>query len=335
MIIQFYHSCAFPTVSPTQWLHAVSCSHFASNSLSGLAFNSSQSTYDRSSLLIEDSVISNNSWNGIDGNFTNSGDSGYGSVIREIKIRRSTISNNGRFTTASYRGHAAGIAVAADNANIAIQNNGFRSNSGGAVSLNFSTCQNESTSLDVFDNRIVRNKEGGTIIIVGSSSSSGPRANIRSNTIDHNSAGILYDTLAINRTAATVVDNTFYNNTGQHVVYWETGERSSSSGQQFVNNTLYLNVGQTPNERWTVYAVGVGPSYTSNVFTNPANQYDFATGFDLGQGHHNAVENWWGSRHLSQAEKRVRDKNDVSSLAAADIAPVVKNSPWNEKEGTP
>ena len=308
--------------------------HFALNSLSGVAFNSSQSTYDRSSVLIEGSVISNNSWNGIDGNVTNGGDSGYGSVIRDIKIRRSTISNNGRYTTASYKGRAAGIAVSADHANIVIQNNGLTDNSGGAVSLNLDTSRNESTSLDLFDNHIVRNKEGGTISISGSSHSTGPRASIRSNKINHNSAGNLHDTLSINRIAASVIGNTFYNDTGRHAVYWETGQRSSISGQQFANNTLYLIIGQTPNQRWTVYAVGVGPSYTGNVFTNPANRYEFAAGSDLSQGHHNAVDNWWGSRSLSEAEKRVRDKDDFSSLAAADIAPVVKESPWTDNGGT-
>ena len=308
--------------------------HFASNFLSGIAFNSSQSTYDRSSVSIESSVISNNSWNGIDGNVTNGGNSGYGSVVRDIKIRRSTISNNGRFTTASYKDRAAGIAVSADHASIVIQNNGLTDNSGGAVSVNLDASRSESTSIDIFDNRIVRNREGGTISITGSSNSAGPRASIRSNKINHNSAGVLYDTLSINGIATSVVDNSFHNNTGRYAVYLETGQRSSISGQQFANNTLYLNVGQAPNERWTVYAVDVGPSYTGNVFTNPANRYEFAAGSDLGQGHHNAVDNWWGSRHLSEAEKRVRDKDDVLSLAAADIAPVVKESPWTDNGGT-
>ncbi|XP_065830968.1 uncharacterized protein [Oscarella lobularis] len=319
--------------SPSHWLHTVSGGHFASNFLSGIAFNSSQSTYDRSSVSIESSVISNNSWNGIDGNVTNGGNSGYGSVVRDIKIRRSTISNNGRFTTASYKDRAAGIAVSADHASIVIQNNGLTDNSGGAVSVNLDASRSESTSIDIFDNRIVRNREGGTISITGSSNSAGPRASIRSNKINHNSAGVLYDTLSINGIATSVVDNSFHNNTGRYAVYWETGQRSSISGQQFANNTLYLNVGQAPNERWTVYAVGVGPSYTGNVFTNPANRYEFAAGSDLGQGHHNAVDNWWGSRHLSEAEKRVRDKDDVLSLAAADIAPVVKESPWTDNGG--
>ena len=302
--------------------------HFASNSLSGVAFSSSESTYDRSSVSIEGSVISNNSWNGVDCKVTNDGTSGYGSVIRDIKIRRSTISNNGRF------GSAAGIAVSADHANIVIQNNGLADNSGGAVSLNLQTSRNESRSIDLFDNRIVRNRDGGTISISGSSSSTGARARILSNKINHNSAGVLYDTLSINRIAASVVDNTFHNDTGRHTVYWEIGERSSIYGQQFANNTLHLNVGQTPNQRWTVYAVGVGPSYTGNVFTNPANRYEFAAGSDLNQSHHNAVDNWWGSRYLSEAEKRVRDKDDVSSLAAVDIAPVVTESPWTDNGGT-
>ena len=308
--------------------------HFASNSLSGVAFNSSQSTYDRSGVSIEGSVISNNSWNGVDGNVTNSGNLGYGSVIRDIKIRRSTVSNNGRYTTTSYKGRAAGIAISADHANIVIQNNGLTDNSGGAVSVNLDTSRSESTSIHVFDNRIVRNREGGTISISGSSNSTGPRARILSNEINHNSAGVLYDTLSINRIATSVVDNTFHNDTGRYTVYWETGQRSSNSGQQFANNTLYLNVGQTPNERWTVHAVGVGPSYTGNVFTNPANRYEFAAGSDLKQGHHNAVGNWWGSGNVNEAEKRVRDKDDVSNLAAADIVPVVNESAWTDNGGT-
>ena len=308
---------------------------FSSNLLSGIAFNSSQSTYDRSSISVEGSVISNNSWNGVDGNVTNGGKSGYGSFIRNIKIARSAISNNGRFTTASYAGRAAGIAISADTSNIVIQNNDVTDNNGGAVSLNLTTRQNESILVNVFDNRIVRNKEGGTISVLGSSCSAGLGVNIRSNTIDHNSAGILYDTLAINSAAATVAGNTFYNNTGRHVVYWKNGQCSSDSEQTFINNTLHFNVGQAPSERWTVSAVGVGPKYAGNAFTNPANQYEFFAGTDLGQGHHNAVDNWWGSRYLSEAEKRVRDKDDVSSLAAADIAPIVKEPPWIANGGTP
>ena len=306
---------------------------FVSNALSGVAFNSSQSTYDRSSVSVEGSVLSNNSWNAVDVNTTNGANSGYGSVIRSIKITRSTISNNGRYTTASYAGRAAGIAISADNTNIAIQNIGLTDNEGGAVSLNLTTCQNESMWVDVFDNRIVRNKGGATISVFGSSGSSGPRANIFSNTIDHNSAGVLYDTLEINSVAATVFGNTFYNNTGRHVVYWKTGQRSSDSKQTFSNNSLHFNVGQTPNERWTVYAVGVGPKYAGNAFTDPANSYEFAAGSDLGQGYHDAVGNWWGSRYLSEAEKRVRDKGDISNLAAAEIAPIVKESPWTANGG--
>eukprot|EP00118_Oscarella_pearsei_P003217 m.13434 g.13434 ORF g.13434 m.13434 type:complete len:5185 (+) comp24805_c0_seq1:361-15915(+) len=313
--------------------HAILGGWFVSNLLSGVAFNSSRSTYTRSSVTISSCTISNNAWNGIDGNTSNGGSTGFGSVIRDIKIKRNVISGNGQFTTASFKGRAAGIALYVDNADIAIQNNGIVDNRGGAISLNLDTTRTESTSAFIFDNRIARNSQGGTIGVNGASGSSGPRVDIRSNIINHNSAGILHDTLAITNIAATVVDNVFYNNTGRHVTYWETGQRSSISDQTFENNTLYLNVGQTPNYRWTIYAVGVGASYTKNVFTNPANKYEFASGSDLGQGSHDARENWWGSRHLSQVEKRVRDKIDVSSLAAASVAPVETISPWNDNGG--
>ena len=240
---------------------------------------------------------------------------------------------NGRATPAMFTGRAAGVALSVDNTIALIVKNTLDGNLGGAVSVDLRTTRSETTNITLFDNRIVGNRGGRTIGIFGGVGSSGPRATISSNTISGNSAGTLYDTLFIDEISTFVADNTFFDDLSRHVVYWSTESRTTL-GQLFLNNTLYLNVGQTPNQRWTVRNFGKGPVYTGNVFQNPANSYEFAASVDNGQGNHLAPYNWWGtSPSLNEAAKRIRDKSVDPALAGVSIAPLLTTSPWTDPFG--
>ena len=300
------------------------------NSLSGLAINSSLSSYERFDVTLLNSIVTNNKWNGIDVNTTCKGIPNYGSNVHTFDIQRNFISQNGQFTTATYGSRSAGIAMHIDRSNVIIQNNAFWKNKGGAVSLKLDSDVHKS-NVYLFDNDIEWNTAGPTVSLSGSNGTSGPLVYIVGNRISHNSAGIQYDTLSIDNIAANVVRNIFFNDTSRHVIRWIVGSRSSVGGQQCVDNTLYLNIGQKPNYRWSVYADGVGPQYMQNLFSNPSNLYEFVSGTDREQGHHDARNNWWGTSDLTQAEARVRDKNDLSSSAIVDIKPI--DSSWVAQSG--
>ena len=298
-----------------------------------MAINSSRSSFERYDVTLVDSVVTGNSWNGIDINATSDGSSNSGSNVHTFDIQRNWIAQNGKFTTATYGSRSAGVAMQIDKSNVIIQNSAIEKNRGGAVSLKLDS-GSEHSYLYLFDNEIKENTAGPTVTVSGTSGTSGPRLHVIGNRISHNSAGILYDALSISDVAANVSTNTFFNNTGRHVVHWTVGSRYSIIRQQCVDNTLYLNVGQTPNYRWSIFADGVAPQYMRNVLTNPSNVYEFVSGVDRSQGHHDAANNWWGTPYLSHAELEVRDKSDESSLATVDIEPIYSNNPWAEHSGT-
>ena len=298
-----------------------------------MAINSSRSSFERYDVTLLDSVVTGNSWNGIDINATSDGSSNSGSKVHTFDIQRNLIAQNGKFTTATYGFRSAGVAMQIDKSNVIIQNSVIEKNRGGAVSVKLDS-GSEHSDLYLFDNEIKENTAGPAVTVSGTSGTSGPRLHVIGNKINHNSAGILYNTLSISNVAANVSTNTFFNNTGRHVIHWTVGSRYSIMGQQCVDNTLYLNVGQTPNYRWTIFADGVGPQYMRNVLSNPSNVYEFVSGSDRGHGHHDARNNWWGTPYLSQAEQKVRDKSDQSSLATADFKPIDSNNPWASQSGT-
>ena len=308
------------------------------NLLSGLAINSSLTFYERFDVTLLNSFVTDNKWNGIDINATRKGISSIHS--KKFDIQRNFIGQNGQFMNGRYGPRPAGLAIQLGKADIVvIQNNAFWKNKEGAVRLKLEPGIYEN-NVSLFDNDIEQNIAGHTVDVslnsgaLGSTHISKPRLHIVGNRISHNSAGIQYDTLSIDNVAANVVNNTFFNDTSRHVIRWVVGSQSSVGGQQCVDNTLYLNIGQTPNYRWSLYADGVGPRYLRNLFYNPSNLYEFVSGRDRGQGRHDARNNWWGTSDLNKAEARVRDKNDVSSLAAVDINPIDITNPWDGQSGT-
>eukprot|EP00118_Oscarella_pearsei_P024297 m.303372 g.303372 ORF g.303372 m.303372 type:complete len:4895 (+) comp40834_c0_seq19:159-14843(+) len=310
--------------------HVITGGQFMSNSMSGVVFNSSHSTYDRSSVYLSESIISGNLQHGISGNTSNGQLVGYGSVVYEVKIERNTIKQNGRFTTLSFNGQAAGIALIISYTNVTIQNNGLTNNKGGALSSDV----NSNSRILVYDNRIIRNSDGSTISIRLNGSAGVMEAEIISNTINHNSAGVLFDNMAVIDVSTKVTGNILYDNIGRHVLSWQTNALSSSLSQECSKNIMHLNVGQIPDRRWSVYVSGVGPVYRGNVFDNPANVFEFSTG--VGAGQHDVKMNWWGSGSGSgNAEQRVRDHADSANLETALVDPEEEVYPLEGDEGCP
>lgn len=313
-------------------VHSIASAFLVDNALSGLAVNSSKSSHERYDLHLLDSVVSGNKLNGVDVVATGAGSGGSGSTIHTLQFKRNVLSRNGQLTTGTYTGTASGIAMQVDNSNVIIQNNAIDANRGGGVSLQLDS-GSESSSARVADNQIEGNTGGPAITLSGATGTIGSRASVADNSISHNSAGILYDTLSIDNVATNVTGNTFFNDTSRYVIRWETGSRHSSSGQQCSDNTFYLNVGQKPNYRWTILVEGVAATYNKNVFSNPANNYEFVAGRDLGQGNHNASNNWWGTADINKAEQKVLDGGDELFRANVDINPINTVDPLSSRTG--
>ena len=305
------------------------------NGLSGLAVNTSEDSSLRYDLLVTDSILSDNKLNGVDVVATSAGYGGYGSRVHTLDFERNDISHNGLLTTTSAYSTVigGGIIMQLDKSNVVLQNNVIEMNEGGGVSLQLDS-GSERSSIRIADNQIDRNTGGPAVSLSGTSGTTGPRASVTDNSISHNSAGILDDTLSITSVAATVTGNTFFNDTSRHVLRWETGPRYSVSGQQCLNNTFYLNVGQKPDYRWTTLVEGVAAKYNGNVFVNPANSYEFVAGSNLNQGNHDARNNWWGTADVSKAEQKILDGSDESFRAHVDIKPVGTVSPLSSRTGT-
>ena len=316
--------------------HHIASALLVNNGISGLAVNTSEDSKLRFDLRMTDSVLSDNKMQGVDVLATSAGNSGYGSTVHTLDFERNVISHNGLLTaTNAYYStvNGGGITMQLDKSNVVIQNNVIEMNKGGGVTIQLDS-GSESSSIRVADNQIDGNTGGPAVSLSGTSGTTGPRASVTDNSISHNSAGILDDTLSITSVAATVTGNTFFNDTSRHVLRWETGPRYSVSGQQCLNNTFYLNVGQKPDYRWTTLVTGVAAKYNGNLFVNPANTYEFVAGNNLNQGNHDARNNWWGTADVTKADQKVLDGNDESFRAHVDVRPIDAVSPWSSRAGT-
>ncbi len=312
--------------------HHIASAFLMNNGLSGLALNTSKSSHERYDFSLSDSVVSNNTVGGIDVAATSSGDNGYGSTVHTFELSRNIISRNGQLATTTTHLRSSGVNMQVDKSNLLIQNNVIESNAVGAITLKLDR-ESESSSVVVSNNQIEANVGGAAVSLSAASGTTGPRASITDNDISHNSAGILHDTLSITNVAANVNRNTFYNNTARHTVRWQTASQHSVNNQHCSRNIFYFNVGQKPNERWTILADGVAASYSRNVFFNPANTYEMVAGPDQYQGNHEARNNWWGTANLNKAELKVLDKHDESSRANIDITPINDTNPWLVRPG--
>ncbi len=318
--------------------HHISSAFLMNNGLSGLTVNTSKSSHERYDFSLSDSVVSNNTDGGIDVAATSSRyyryyRYGYGSTIHTLELSRNIISRNGQMTTTTHQ-KASGVNMQVDKSNLLIQNNVIESNAGGAITLKLDR-GSENLSVVVSNNQIEENMGGAAVSLSAASGTTGPRASIADNDISHNSGGILHDTLSITNVAANVSGNTFYSNTARYTVRWQTASQHSVDNQHCSRNIFYLNVGQKPNERWTILAEGVAASYSGNVFDNPVNTYEMVAGWDQNQNqsNHEAKNNWWGTANLNKAEQKVLDKHDEAFRANIDITPIKNTNPWSVQTG--
>ena len=314
--------------------HHISSAFLMNNGLSGLMVNTSKSSNERYDFSLSDSVVSNNTVGGIDVAATSSGDNGYGSTVHTFELSRNVIARNGQLATTTTHLRSSGVNMQVDKSNLLIQNNVIESNAGGAITLQLDR-GSEKLSVVVSNNQIEANMGGAAVSLSAASGTTGPRASIADNDISHNSAGIVHDTLSITNVAANVSGNTFYNNTARYTVRWQTASQHSVDNQHCSRNIFYLNVGQKPNERWTILAEGVAASYSGNVFDNPVNTYEMVAGWDQNQNqsNHEAKNNWWGTANLNKAEQKVLDKHDEAFRANIDITPIKNTNPWSVQTG--
>ena len=320
-------------------MHSITSASLVDNGLSGLAVNTSKSSYERYDLPLTNSTVSDNNLTGVDVVATSEGDSGHGSTVHTLQFRNNVMSRNGQLLgAASYLSleKAGGLAMRLDKSNAELQNNTVEANRGGGITFQLDS-GSETSFINVSDNRIDENTDGHAIYLSGpSSGTTGARASVTNNSLSHNSVAsrYAYDTLSITNVSASVTGNTFFNNTCRYVIHWNESLHSAT-GQHCSGNTLYQNAGQSSSSRWTILANGVAAKYNRNIFFNPSNTYEFVAGNDLKQGNHDVRNNWWGPKIASvdEAEKRVLGNSKDGFRARVDIKPIDIVNPWFNTSG--
>ena len=220
---------------------------------------------------------------------------------------------------------------------VLLRNNDIAHSFGRAVHIEYSSETTERVSEATLSQNSLRYCAGGVVITnVGANNAS---MWLSKNTIRH-MVGTTSVVQIINA-SITADGNLFHNNSGKYIL--ELGNQSpfkmlrggvdvqpvsTTLPQTFLNNTFWFNVAQAETLKYTVVVNNSKVTFHNNIFSNPANTFEFAVVVEDSSGVViDCSQNWWGSGILSTAQLKIRDKQDYSPLVAVIYKPILEIPP--------
>ncbi len=276
-------------------------SDFSSNSISGIAYESSNIVPNRHNVHIERCVFTN---------------------------------NNITMDTNDEERYA--VSLKLQNSDFVIGNCLFQDNIGmGGIVVDFQ----EPSDFDgqvghILNCEFEGNVNGSDVVNLSSSASSPavyPYVKIEGSSFVRNSPLDSFSIISIKGLYIDIVSNIMYNNDGGNVLYLDQSNIPFLT-QKCTDNAIIYNIGQDINEKHTIELQSNGMEFHNNIIQNPANEFEINAisgdqAYSSEENIINATSNWWGTGSAYQIMNRIRDSDEVIGFADVIFEPFLTTQP--------